>query len=350
MSSSGGARDVTRETRNDVGPQITLRNLNIQPTLKVWAGFPIGDIVNNSLVLRLYQAAPFTANTIRCCRRDQCDLHRQSVMGMLGEMADIGAVRAPLFVPADRPDRFDKAARSGADAVILDLEDAVAFDAKDAARSALRCDFTDLPVIVRINGAGSQAHEADLIAVAALSPTAVIVPKAEDLARLEAVTRALHSPIIALIESARGLAHARQIAAAKGVARLAFGSVDFCADLGCAHRREVLAPARFELVLASRLAGIAAPIDGVTVRLDSPSEAQDDAAHARDMGMSGKLCIHPAQVDFVLRSFSPSEAEIAWARRVLASGDGAVLVDGAMVDEPVRIRARAIMRATDRKK
>jgi citrate lyase subunit beta/citryl-CoA lyase len=268
-------------------------------------------------------------------------------MGMKGGMEGIGAIRAPLFVPANRPERFEKAARSGADAVILDLEDAVPVDAKDAARSALRRDFTDLQVIVRINGAGSAAHEADLAAVVALHPAAVILPKAEDREFVEALAGALQCPIIALIESARGLANARQIAAERGVARLAFGSVDFCADLGCTHNREILAPARFELVLASRLAGIAAPVDGVTVRLDDLSETSDDAAHARDMGMSGKLCIHPRQIAPVLRAFAPAEAEIYWARRVLASGDGAVLIDGAMVDEPVRIRARSILRAAD---
>jgi len=98
-------------------------------------------------------------------------------------------------------------------------------------------------------------------------------------------------------------------------------------------------------VLASRLGGIAAPIDGVTVQLDDPAVTRDDAGHARDLGMTGKLCIHPKQIAEVKRAFAPSEDEISWAKRVLASGDGAVAVDGAMVDEPVRIRARAILAA-----
>ena len=96
-------------------------------------------------------------------------------------------------------------------------------------------------------------------------------------------------------------------------------------------------------MLASRLGGIAAPIDGVTVQLDDPAVTHDDAGHARDLGMTGKLCIHPKQITEVKRAFAPSEDEISWAKRVLASGDGAVSVDGAMVDEPVRIRARAIL-------
>jgi len=255
----------------------------------------------------------------------------------------VTAVRAPLFVPADRPERFAKAAASGTDAVILDLEDAVAPHAKEAARAALMTDFTDLPVIVRVNACGTQWHDADLAAVAGLSAAAVILPKAQDAAICEAVAQALGKPLIALIETARGLAEARTIAAAVGVERLAFGSIDFCADLACAHLREVLLPARSELVLASRLAGIAAPIDGVTVQLDDLSVSHNDAAHARALGMTGKLCIHPKQIAEVKRAFAPTAEEIAWARRVLDSGDGAISVDGAMVDEPVRLRARAIL-------
>jgi len=252
-------------------------------------------------------------------------------------------IRAPLFVPANRPERFAKAAASATDAVILDLEDAVPQDAKEAARAALAADFTDLPVFVRINARGTPWHDADVAAVAGLPVAAVILPKAEDAATCSAVAAATGKPVIALIESGRGLAQARAIAAAKGVERLAFGSIDFCADLGCEHLREVLLPARSELVLASRLAGIAGPIDGVTVQLDDLSVTRDDATHARAMGMTGKLCIHPRQVAEVRNSFAPTQAQIDWARRVLASGDGAISVDGAMVDEPVRIRARAIL-------
>ncbi|MGV6873781.1 HpcH/HpaI aldolase/citrate lyase family protein [Pseudochelatococcus sp. B33] len=261
----------------------------------------------------------------------------------MGRKVDLGSIRAPLFVPANRPERFAKAAASGADAVILDLEDAVAAKVKDAARAALASDFTDMPVIVRINAIGTPWHEADVAAVTPLPVAAVMLPKAEEAGAVTAVARVLGHPVIALVESARGLANACTIAAAEGVARLAFGSIDFCADLGCAHLREVLLPPRSELVLASRLAGIAAPIDGVTVQLDDPTVTHEDAAHARALGFTGKLCIHPKQIAEVKRAFAPTEAEIAWARQVLASGDGAVSVDGAMVDEPVRIRARAIL-------
>ena len=259
-------------------------------------------------------------------------------------MVDLSLIRAPLFVPAHRPDRFAKAAASGADGLILDLEDAVPAAEKDAARAALAVDFTTLPVLVRVNARGTSWHEADLRAVKALRPAGLILPKAASAQDVAMVRQATGLPVLALIESAEGLAAARSIAAG-GAARLVFGSIDFCADLGVAHDRDVLLPVRSELVLASRLAGIAAPVDGVTVALDDPAACEDDARHARRLGMTGKLCIHPRQIDAVQRAFLPLAAEITWAQRVLASGDGAVSVDGAMVDEPVRIRARAILAA-----
>ena len=259
-------------------------------------------------------------------------------------MVDLSLIRTPLFVPAHRPDRFAKAAASGADGLILDLEDAVPVADKDSARAALAVEFTALPVLVRVNARDTIWHDADLQAVKALRPAGVILPKAASAADVAAVQAATGLPVLALIESAEGLAAARSIAAG-GAARLVFGSIDFCADIGAAHERDILLPVRSELVLASRLAGIAAPIDGVTVTLDDPAACEDDARHARKLGMTGKLCIHPRQIDPVRRAFLPTQAEIAWAGRVLASGDGAVSVDGAMVDEPVRIRARAILAA-----
>lgn len=256
----------------------------------------------------------------------------------------VETIRAPLFVPATRPERFEKAAGSGADAIILDLEDAVAGDDKDAARENLSVDFTALPVVIRINGRGTAWFAADMARVAALNPAAVLLPKAETAEDIGVLRDGVGDiPILALVETAQGIANARILAAQDGVRRLVFGSVDYSADLACEMEREPLLAARSELVLASRLAGIAAPIDGVTVKLDDPALTGDDARYARSLGMSGKLCIHPKQVKDVLTAFAPSEAEIIWAEKVLAAGDGAVQVDGAMVDEPVRIRARAIL-------
>lgn len=250
---------------------------------------------------------------------------------------------APLFVPGNRPERFAKAAASGADAVIVDLEDAVAAEAKAAARDALDTSFTDLPVFLRINGEGTPWHENDLTAAAALPLAGIILPKAEAGEGLARLAMASRVPVLALIETARGLAEARRIAALPGVERLIFGSVDFCADLGCAHTREALLGARSELVLASRLAGLAAPVDGVTTVIDEAELITADARHALDLGFGGKLAIHPRQIAPIFAGFRPGAGEIDWANRVLASGDGAVSVDGAMVDEPVRIRARAVL-------
>lgn len=261
--------------------------------------------------------------------------------------SDVGIVRAPLFVPANRPDRFAKAAASGADAVILDLEDAVSKSEKDQARECLDCSFTELPVIVRVNAVDTPWFEYDLAAVCALPIAGVMLPKAEEPDAVAGVCGSLigHAPVIALIENARGLSEARRIAVVSGVARLAFGSIDLCADLGCAPLRDALLPARLELVLASRLAGIAAPLDGVTAQLDDSDLAFDDAAHARSLGMTGKLCVHPGQIPGVCRAFAPTLADIDWAQRVLAGGDGVAMIDGAMVDEPVRRRARSMLAA-----
>ena len=256
----------------------------------------------------------------------------------------VKTIRAPLFVPATRPERFAKAAASGADAIILDLEDAVGVQDKDQARTMLRADFTDLPVIVRINGRGTPWHSADVAHVAERPFAAVMLPKAETAGDIRALCEHIGDmPVVALVETARGLANAREIATEEGVSRLAFGSVDFSADIGCDHAREPLLAARSEIVLASRLGGLAAPIDGVTVTLDDPAITYEDARYGRGLGMGAKLCIHPKQIAEVMRAYAPTEAEISWARRVLLAGDGAVQVDGAMVDEPVRLRARAIL-------
>ncbi|MCL8384847.1 HpcH/HpaI aldolase/citrate lyase family protein [Xanthobacter aminoxidans] len=256
----------------------------------------------------------------------------------------IADIIVPLFVPAHRPERFAKAAAAHPDAVILDLEDAVPAEAKEAARAAMNCAFTDLPVLVRVNAAGTAWHAADLAAVARLQPAAVLLPKAEDFNVVSRVADAVGPvPVVALMETARGLAVARALAAHPAVARLAFGSVDYCADLGCAHVPEALFAARSELVLASRLSGLPAPIDGVTTALDDAAAAADDARRARTLGLGGKLAIHPRQIAPIRTGFAPDATEIAWAERVLASGAGAVSVDGSMVDEPVRIRARAIL-------
>ena len=254
-----------------------------------------------------------------------------------------------LFVPADRPERYAKAFGSGADAVILDLEDAVATDRKGLARDAMASAREAIaqapcPVVARINPVGTPFHAADLRAAAALALAGTMLPKTETPDAVASVAAATGHRVIALIESARGLAAARSIAAV--AARLAFGSIDFATDLGCAHTREALLFARSELVFTSRLAGRPAPIDGVTTAVNDPDLVGGDMAYAVMLGFAGKLLIHPAQVTPARHGLMPSPEEVAWADRVLTavSHDGAVAVDGTMVDAPVRLRAEQIRR------
>lgn len=200
---------------------------------------------------------------------------------------------SPLFVPENQPERFNKAARSDADAVIIDLEDAVGASAKCLARSSLRADFSSVPLLVRVNGIGTQWHVEDLAAVARLPLAAVMLPKAELGPGLHNVCTMLgpRTSVIALIETACGLAQARQIASVSCVARLAFGSIDYAADLGCAHEPDALLAARSELVLASRLADLPSPLDGVTTGLEAPKATERDACHARELGFGGSVFI-----------------------------------------------------------
>jgi citrate lyase subunit beta / citryl-CoA lyase len=257
----------------------------------------------------------------------------------------------PLFVPADRPERFVKATMSGADAVIIDLEDAVAAGAKTSARDGLRRAIdalgnADIPIFVRVNAFGSRWHDADIAWAGRLPIAGVMIPKAEDAGVLQELARAFgrRQRLVALVETAAGIANARALAASAG--RLAFGSIDFAADVGCGLSRDALLLARLELVLASRLADLPGPIDGVTTAIDDAGEVEADARYAASLGFAGKLLIHPKQVAAAKRGFAPTEAEVGWAERVVAAtADGAaVAIDGAMVDAPVLARARQILR------
>ncbi|WP_083282877.1 CoA ester lyase [Humibacillus sp. DSM 29435] len=257
---------------------------------------------------------------------------------------------ALLFVPGDRPERFDKAV-AGSDLAILDLEAAVTDDAKAPARENIRAWLEAGGVAaVRVNVPGSDEHVLDLAALrGAPGVVAVVVPLAEDVDALGLVAEQVGAPVIALVESALGVDRARELAAADAVVRLAFGSLDYSLDVDAVESRESLLFARSTLVVASRVAGIAAPIDTVTTDVSPDGPVSSDAAHARGLGFSGKLCIHPAQVAAVRAAFRPDADEIAWATRVLAAtpSRGAVKVDGHMVDAPVLERARRVLaRAT----
>lgn len=252
--------------------------------------------------------------------------------------------RTFLFVPGDRPDRFDKARRSGADVVIVDLEDAVAPDAKATARAAtVQALLAGATVAVRVSAAGTADHEADLAALrGAPRPAAVVLAKSES---SESIARvgAIGAPVIPLVETALGLTRAAELAAAPGVARLAFGALDFTLDLDAELDPALLDYARVRLVLCSRVAGIAAPLDSPTTEFLRPEVARREACRARQLGMGGKLCIHPAQITVVAAAFHPTPEEIERARRIVAaagSAAGATAESGAMIDRPILEKAR----------
>jgi citrate lyase subunit beta/citryl-CoA lyase len=154
-------------------------------------------------------------------------------------------------------------------------------------------------------------------------------------------------PVLPLIETAQGMWNAHAIACAALVQRLMFGSIDFQVDTGITGEDEELLYFRSQLVLVSRVAGIAPPVDGVTTALDDPERLRAETLRARRLGFGAKLCIHPKQVETVNACFAPSQEEVDWATRVMqAAGNAqgaAVAVDGKMVDKPVLLRAQAIL-------
>ena len=272
-------------------------------------------------------------------------------------MSRLAQARSFLFVPGNRPERFAKALASGADAVIIDLEDAVPLDAKDTARSALLRAWTDLDaaerarLMVRVNPAGTPWHEADLAAVASLTGLgALMLPKAENAQQVEQAFRTSSALVLPLIESAEGVGQMDAIARAAGTLRLGLGHIDLQADLGvrCGPDEAELAPVRLAMVVASRRAGLPAPVDGVTTATQDAEVLAFDAQRSRRFGFGAKLCIHPAQVAGVHQALAPTQAECDWARRVLAAevaaGGGAFSVDGKMVDPPVLLLARSLLR------
>lgn len=260
--------------------------------------------------------------------------------------------RSYLFVPGDRPERFAKALDSGADAVVLDLEDAVAAPSKPAARAAVSawlqgCDSaTRARTAVRINDAATAWFADDLRLVAPDAPAWLMLPKAETAAAL-AEAAATGCGVLALVESARGVLAAAELAAVPGVQRLVFGTLDLALDLGVAPEPEALAHAASVLALASRAAGLPQPVAGVTPEIGDEARLLADWAWARRLGFGAKLCIHPRQVQPLHAAMRPGDEELAWAHRVLAAAaqaqGGAVQVDGRMVDRPVLLQAQALL-------
>lgn len=265
-----------------------------------------------------------------------------------------------LFVPATRPERLPKALASGADMVIADWEDAVAPAEKPVAREQLAHAVAPLSkderarLLVRINAAGTPWFADDLAALGPLIAggcAGVMIPKAEQVQTLATVAQALgrNAVLLPLIESVAGLTAADALAVAPQVARIAFGHLDFQVDAGmaCGENQEELLPIRVALVLASRRAALAAPVDGVTVDTRQTEVLVRDAERARRLGFGGKLCIHPNQVAPLHAVFDPAAAAVTRARRIQAAADaahgGVTVLDGRMIDAPVVLQAQQVL-------
>ena len=256
-----------------------------------------------------------------------------------------------LFVPGNRADRFAKARLAAPDVVVLDLEDAVARKDKATARTEVARWLSDGGrACVRVNYVNDIEHAADVDALRGLPGlAAVMIPKADAAVEYREIRRALGCPVIALIESAAGLDSARTIAADPGVARLAFGHLDYALDIGAEPTHSAMLHARSQLVLASRVATKPGPVDGVTTTLDDVVTLGEDLRHGIEIGMAGKLLIHPLQVAASRAAFQPSDSAVANALDVVAAAatasGAAVRLHGRMVDAPVLARAYATLRA-----
>jgi len=257
----------------------------------------------------------------------------------------VSAPLTALYVPGSRPDRFDKAVGSGADVVILDLEDAVAADDKPAARDAVRSWLATVtsPVQVRVNAPGSAHLEADL---AALPPGVPLrVPKVESPADLDTLgDRDLH----VIVESALGVERAFDLARAPRVRSLCLGEADLAAELGL-DGDEGFAWIRSRVVVAARAAGLPAPMMSAYPQVTDLDGLAASCAAGRRLGLVGRTAIHPTQIPVIRAAFAPTGAQVAWAREVLAvlDADGVGrLADGSMVDAAMARRAARILAVT----
>ena len=267
--------------------------------------------------------------------------------------------RSLLFTPGDAPARLASAPRRGADAIILDLEDAVAPEAKaqaraEAARGIAALDAAGADIVVRINSRWDDAV-ADVQALKGAPLTALMVPKVRSAWRLRAVMEMIGEiiglpKVIALIESAEGVAHAVEVAATQGVSGLAFGSEDFALDLGVPPTSDALDLPCRQLALAAASGGV--PCYGLPASLADFTDLkafEQGARAGRAIGMSGALCIHPRQVLVANRVFGSTTAERERAHRIIAAWEdrasdvGTMSLDGRMIDAPVVAQARRLV-------
>ena len=275
------------------------------------------------------------------------------------------ACRSILFVPGDRPDRYDKALAAGADAICIDLEDAVPPGRKAGARASVARFLANrrssppaaaaphsvpgTSVIVRANDPETGRGERDADALRDRPPDAVMIPKVTAAEGVRRASRLVGSdvPLLPIIETALGLENAVDIGAASpAVAALLFGGFDLSAELGAEPDWESLLYARSRVVHAAALSGLDA-IDMPSRDLRRMAGLRDEAEKARRLGYAGKVAIHPKQIAAIHEVFTPSRDEILRARRIIeadrAAGGGAVAIDGRMVDRPVVEAARRVL-------
>ena len=261
---------------------------------------------------------------------------------------------ALLFCPADRPDRYAKAL-AAADAAIIDLEDGVGAEGKDAARAALvASDLDPARVIVRVNATGTPEHAADIAALRGTRYRLIMLPKTETRAQLDGLGADWR--VVALCETALGVVNAAEVAAAPNVIAVMWGAEDLIASMrGRTSRfpdgryRDVASHARAAVLLAASAYGRPA-IDSVYVNIPDLDGLAAEAEDAAASGFTLKGCIHPSQVAVVRKAFQADAAQVAWARRVLAAArdtsardKGAIKVDGQMIDAPLIRQAEAIL-------
>lgn len=266
-------------------------------------------------------------------------------------MSEFGLGPAILFCPADRPERFAKALER-ADAVILDLEDAVAPARKAAARGALiETDLDPDRVIVRVNPLGSGEDVSDLASLSQTDFRRIMVAKSESPKRLAKIDRRFE--VVALCETAKGVSQADRIAELDNVSALMWGAEDLVASIGGTSSRkpngryrDIARYARARVLLAAGSRGKAA-IDAVHLDIADVKRLAIEAADAAASGFRATACIHPSQVAVIRDAYRPDAKTVAWARAVLAASEreqGVFTHDGRMVDEPVLRHARGVLR------
>ena len=278
--------------------------------------------------------------------------------------------RSLLFVPAVRPDRYPKALKTGADAVCVDLEDGVGPSSKEVGRKAALGLFAErtsirTEVSLRINAASTDLGRRDLDTLvsflgrddyAGTRPDALVLPKVSDpdeVRAIELILRSLtqdHFPLIIQIETARGVDAAMEIgAASENVSALLFGAIDLAAEIGCSVEWDALLYSRSKVVLAAAAAGISA-IDAPYMDVAALEALGDESRRSRRLGFVGKVAIHPRQVPVIQDSFSPTDEEVAWARKVVAAYEsqkgGVFLLDGQLIERPVFLAAQRTLQAS----